>query len=297
MHMRWPGEPGSSLLGFGAGRDLVTAPDGEPREAAGAELRVTLDPRSREIRAIGTAPAKPALRELVGARGGLRAMLAQAVPEELEAGTVLYLLLDDLAGTSLIAPFVLTRWLTGQAWADRFGARVPPAGVCTGYAEGATAHRVDEPRDRTRPTVELTTPDDPHAWHELPDFEEPTTRRARRIDVWRDPQDEAIQVDAWFQDSASEPDGGRAAVHEYRLTARADPRTHVLTAIEAVAGALPFPECPLAADNLDRLLGTPLKELRRTVPRELRGPAGCTHLNDATRALSEVPAMLAHVSL
>src|SRR4051794_36282286 len=92
MHMRWPGEPGSSLLGLGAGRDLLTAADGGCHEVAGAELRVTLDPRSREIRAIGTVPHKPALRGLVGARAGLRAMLAQTVPEELEAGTVLYLL-------------------------------------------------------------------------------------------------------------------------------------------------------------------------------------------------------------
>ena len=36
------------------------------------------------------------------------------------------------------------------------------------------------------------------------------------------------------------------------------------------------------------LLGTPLPELREKVLAELRGTAGCTHLNDALRALARI---------
>ncbi|MFE9975266.1 DUF2889 domain-containing protein [Streptomyces hirsutus] len=71
---------------------------------------------------------------------------------------------------------------------------------------------------------------------------------------------------AWFQNSAPEPGEGRVPAHEYRLSAAADARTGTLTQISAVAGALPIPECPLAADNLHRQVGVPLANLRRTAP-------------------------------
>jgi hypothetical protein len=40
---------------------------------------------------------------------------------------------------------------------------------------------------------------------------------------------------------------------------------------------------------------TPLPELREKVLAELKGTAGCTHLNDALRALAEVPALVQHL--
>jgi hypothetical protein len=113
-------------------------------------------------------------------------------------------------------------------------------------------------------------------------------RRARRIDVRFDTR---IVIDAAFQDSATMPAGGRAVVHEYRLSATADPQSLRLLSIEAEPRVLPFVECPGATANLSRLLGTPLTELREKVLVELRGTAGCTHLNDALRALADVPAL------
>ncbi|MFC5853300.1 DUF2889 domain-containing protein [Streptomyces chlorus] len=80
--------------------------------------------------------------------------------------------------------------------------------------------------------------------------------------------------------------------HEYRLSTAAGARTGKLTQISAVAGALPIPECPLAADNLHRRVGVPFANLRRTAPGILRREDGCTHLTDAARALREVPTML-----
>ena len=117
-------------------------------------------------------------------------------------------------------------------------------------------------------------------------------RRARRMDVRR--LDTRIVIDAAFQDSATTPSGGRAVVHEYRLSATADAQSLRLLSVEAEPRVLPFVECPSATANLSRLLGTPLPELRDKVLAELRGTAGCTHLNDALRALAEVPALAEH---
>lgn len=50
--------------------------------------------------------------------------------------------------------------------------------------------------------------------------------------------------------------------------------------------SLPYDECPLAVHNVTALAGTPL---RTTVLGRLRGPLGCTHLNDMLRTLADVP--------
>jgi hypothetical protein len=68
-----------------------------------------------------------------------------------------------------------------------------------------------------------------------------------------------------------------------------------LLSVEAEPRVLPFVECPGAAMNASRLLGTPLPELRDRVLAELKGTAGCTHLNDALRALAEVPVLVKHL--
>ena len=65
-----------------------------------------------------------------------------------------------------------------------------------------------------------------------------------------------------------------------------------LFSIEAQPGNLPYPECPGATANIQRLVGTPLAELRATVLERLAKTAGCTHLNDALRALADVHRLL-----
>ncbi|WP_040829427.1 DUF2889 domain-containing protein, partial [Nocardia jiangxiensis] len=88
------------------------------------------------------------------------------------------------------------------------------------------------------------------------------------------------------------PTGGRVAVHEYRLTATADPDTGELLTIDADPRVLPYDECPLASRNVGKALGTPLSELRTVVLDKFSGTEGCTHLNDAMRALAEVPVLV-----
>ena len=117
-------------------------------------------------------------------------------------------------------------------------------------------------------------------------------RRARRIDLTLG---DMVHIDCAFQDSASRPDGTRTALHEYRLTVTADPESLRVIAITAQPRVLPFPECPAATRNLTRLLGAPLIDLRERVLEELKGTAGCTHLNDAVRALAASPSLLQHL--
>lgn len=295
LDTRWPGGFGSGLHIDGRARDLYTPADGRPPLVVAEDLlRVRFTPASRVIEEIESTPARSGLALLTGARcgGGFRTRLAQALPRERDTGTSLYLMLDDLAAVSLIADFAATRWPSAGPGTHRVAAR-PQEGVCTGFMPGSSALSPDHVRkggDRTRRVVPLPHPDDPAGWHELAAPTEPSMRRARRIDVT---PGEVIGVDAMFQDSATVPEGGRRAVHEYRLHATAHARTGALLTLRAEPRVLPYDECPLAVLNLDRLLGTPLADLRTTVPRVLRGTDGCTHLNDALRALAEVPALVA----
>ena len=100
----------------------------------------------------------------------------------------------------------------------------------------------------------------------------------------------------YFQDTASRADGSRVAVHEYCLQATIDTVSGTLTRLDAEPHILPYPECPNAIANLDRLIGTPVKELRTTVLKRLARIEGCTHLNDAVRSLAEVPVLANYLS-
>jgi hypothetical protein len=116
-------------------------------------------------------------------------------------------------------------------------------------------------------------------------------RRARRIDVWREHTEagDVIRADTSFQDSSGDPEYGRVAVHEYGLEAVIDATTGLVSSLRADPRVLPFLECPGAVDNITRLVGLPVRDLRSAVPELLGRTNGCTHLNDALRALAEVP--------
>ncbi len=95
-----------------------------------------------------------------------------------------------------------------------------------------------------------------------------------------------------FQDSVGDPSGGRVAVHEYAVHVTIDPARLSLRSIAVNPGNLPFRECFAASENVNLLIGTPLTELRETVLTTLRREMGCTHLNDALRALADVPILV-----
>jgi hypothetical protein len=285
----------------GRARDLLTPADGSsPTVVAEDVVDATAAP-DRTIETIRT--GRTDLSGLIGARGGsrLRAALQEVVPDERRTGTPLYLILDDLAGATLVGGFAYTQW--PDEWPTQWeGSRERAfkgrkmAGVCIGFGPGSSALTPEgdaRPVDNTRAVAPLPHPDDPIGWHEFRNGAGVTMRRARRVDVWFD--GEQVEIDAMFQDSASTPGGGRVAVHEYQVQARATADTFQLVSINAVPRVLPFSECPNAVTGVGRLVGTPVAALRDEVLARLRTTQGCTHLNDEVRALAEVPVLAQHL--
>ncbi len=302
IDMTWPEGRGKSMHFHGVARDIFTPVDGgKPETICQDEMVATIAP-DRTIQAIEAIPARPDIAGLVGVRGGgyLRQALNEVLPEEQRKGSPLYLLVDDLSGTSLIAGWAWSRWpdydYTDEEdlrRKDELRARME--GICIGFRPGSSALSTEigsSRHHRASPVVALPHPEDPDGWHNLTVHTEVSMRRARRIDVWLDGD---IHIDATFQDSASAPGGGRIAVHEYSLVVIADSQTMAIRDIRARPHVLPYPECPAAMDNVGRIKGKHLPELRAMVLQELPGIHGCTHLNDAIRSLAEVPALIAEL--
>lgn len=299
--MTWPGGWGTPLQLDGRARDCVTLdPDAAPLVIREDTARVGIG-GNRTITDIAAEPSPAGLQHLVGCRGGgyLRAALAEFLPQQLSDGTPLYLLLDDISGASLIAGFAWSQWTA--AWTETDPERPPrPSmeGVCIGFSPGSSALTEQASgvmTHRIQAVPSLVNPGDPYGWHTLAELPDVSMRRARRIDVWRDAETGAITIDSGFQDSAGHPAAGRIAVHEYALRATADPVTLELTSVEPDARILPFLSCTAAVHTAAALIGTPLPQLRAAVLARLAKTSGCTHLNDALRALAEVPVLLSHL--
>ena len=296
MDLTWPQGWGTPLHVHGRARDLLTPVDGAPVVLAQAsfDAKVAAD---RTVTALTVDPPHEGAGGLVGAQGGggFRRRLAEVLPEQVERGTPLHLLLDDVPGGTLIAGFAWSRWPEeGAALArSRAAASRKMIGICSGFRPGSSALTADGTPQHARhnvvPVPPLADAGDPWSWHDLPDLPAVALRRARRIDVWQDGPD--LVVDAMFRDSTLEPDGTPVGVHEYQLDAVADAATGALRSLTAEPRVLPFPECPGAAPNAARLIGLPLTTLRREVLERLRSVDGCTHLNDALRSLAEAPVL------
>lgn len=312
LDITWPDGRAAPAQLDGCARDLLTPADGgAPRVLAEDRLHATMG-IERRLLSLSARPGGPrrdaALAGLAGrmAANGLRAALDEALPEEREAATPLYLLVDDLFGCGVIKQWAWTRWhepfllpslppgSSAQAQARRMAAM---ENVCTGFRSGSSAlSDLDGTRLNATPVAPLVREDDPAGWHALPSATGVAMRRARRIDLWIDPAaPHLVQVDAMFQDSATTPEGGRVAVHEYTLAAVVDRAQGRLRSVRAQPRTLPYPECPAAAEQIAVLEGLPVRALRVEVLQRLAGPRGCTHLNDALRALAEVPVLAARL--
>lgn len=307
IDVSWPDGIEGQRLFIGAARDLVTPADGgEPRlrEAARFEARMTED---KTITAITGSPDCPALPRLVGARAGghLRMLLREVMPDLIAQAHPLYLVLDDLSGSALVSAFAWSQWFPD--WAAKLRERLGDeqhaqlmtqrVDVCWGLQAGNSGLREGGPPDNVADADagDVRNPADPLGWHALSDHEGAGFRRARRIDVTHDRAAGLVRIDSAFQDSAARPDGSRIAIHEYLLRATADAATLELLSIEPEARILPFSECPGAVANTQRLIGRRLSAIRDEVLAQLRGPEGCTHLNDALRALADVPELVSEL--
>lgn len=295
----WPEGVESAGHYHGRARDVRTGAAGSPPELLDdAEIEVVA--AQREIRAVSARPDPGNLQDLVGVRAGgyLREALSRIVAQEKAAGTPLYLLLDDLAGTTLVSRWAWSRWPEDglpSARTMRFP-RDTMQGICIGFRPGSGAldeQGLPSSDQNASRVVALPNPDDPGGWHDLPDLGGVNFRRARRIDLWRD--GEALLVESHFQDSSSAPDGGdRWAIHEYLIKARIG-ADGLLKSVEATPGTLPYSPCRAAPVNLEVLLGTPARDLREVVLEKLKFTGGCTHLNDMVRSLAEAPVLAAQL--
>jgi hypothetical protein len=299
MDFTWPdGMEGDTVLD-GQARDLRTGDDGTTTVLAAASLHMVTDPR-RVIKEVSSAPAVGGLRSLAGesAMSGFRRRLASTGAASAAAGTPLYQLLDDVPGATLVSGAAWQRWYDMDRYLEIKADVVQRVmtDVCTGYQQGSSALQPDGTlrwRQDRQPAVDIDAVRDDLAWHSHTSPGGVSMRRARRIDVWL--AGPVIHVDAFFQDSSTLPEGGRIAIHEYTLTAEADLETGTVRAVTPVPRVLPYDECPLAVRNVAALAGLPLNDARGAVLERLRGPLGCTHLNDMLRSLADVPGLARHV--
>jgi hypothetical protein len=299
IDVSWPEGAWGDMVFIARARDVLTPREGgAPTVCAEDSFAAVISPE-RKILDIRITPARSAERQLVGQRGGghLRHALEEIMPEERANGTPLYLILDDISGASLVAGWAWSQWT--DDWLHRSDGTFDEAnfaremekrtGICVGFAPGGSVLKLGANRKPSTgaPTPDLRNPKDPEGWHAYSEQIDVGMRRARRIDVRRGEQ--GIVIEAAFQDSGTRPDGGRSALHEYTISTLVDPETLRISSITAQPRVLPFPECPRATNTLSRLQGEKLADLRALVLERLRGTAGCTHLNDALRALAEVP--------
>jgi len=302
----------AELVLVGVGRDLRTDLDGMPTVIDAAALEATIDyPDAQRVVAITSTPPISGLEQLLGrsASTGFRAALIEVVTGQSVIGRPVYQLLDDVPVATLISGFSPQYALAARGAWD-VGARtmklrkpdgldlIQQADLCAGWkTDGTIIRGLAEglPPVVTGPDAPpLDTDDDPYAWHQLPgDLPAHAMRRRRRIDVAPGGDDAPLVVDAMFRDSHVDDEGNETIVHEYTVVLHVDPVTyHVITA-HATPRVLPWFECPEAAGSAARLIGDSLDGLRARVRAEFVGTSTCTHLNDALRALEDVPA-LAH---
>ena len=178
--------------------------------------------RVEEVRRDFVANTSHELKTPVGALALLaetvdRRNLRRAISEQLSqevSGTPLHLLLDDVAGATLIAGFTFFKW------ADEFPGmrdRLETSqhrdirGICSGFSDGSSALRSDGTlhgvSENTPVAPPLADAADPLSWHELDEPPRFAMRRARRIDVWQ--VDERMEFDAMFRDSSGHRPGAR----------------------------------------------------------------------------------------
>ena len=131
---RTPGVPDPVHL-LGRGRDLVTAEDGTARVTRTAGLSATIEMMTQVVRHIETDPPTLAVARLTGApaMGGFRAAADAAMPELRQARDVLYTLVDDVPGCTLISGHALGA--SGEIEAVRTG-YLPMADQCAGFVSG-----------------------------------------------------------------------------------------------------------------------------------------------------------------
>lgn len=286
------GDPGQPMTLRAGGRDLLTRADGTTVVVDAVRVQAGIDARGN-LTGIESDPPINGLERLVGASTsrGFRARLDEALPEHRDTATVLHQLLDDVPMAALLTNYGATR--EDEDWNLSVEAAGAMADLCAGWAGGATmlGAMTDTgifPIPVGPPAPDLSSAEDPLAWHDIGPMEPRSIRRRRRIDVLAG---DLLELDVHFRDSHRGEAEAEDVLHEYTLAGTVDPVTLVVLSSEAIAHTLPWPECPRALASVSRIVDQPVTALRRFVATDFKGVSTCTHLNDVLRSLASVTAL------
>ncbi len=260
----------AGAVGFGALLDLAVTPDVDQAKIA----------------------------QLIGLplSSGFRAAVRQAFTSEVQAGTSLALLLDELPVAALISGYAaLYAGTMPSGSRDRSAMK---SDICSGWRNDGTMMEsvhaglgVPVTLGPKTPTLASEQTIDPDGWHHIDALAVGSMRRRRLLDLHL--ADDTWEIAAMFRDTHVDPDGGETVLHEYSLKATVDATERRFVTCRAVPRVLPWVECPVAAASADRLDGQSIDEVRNFVRAELVGTSTCTHLNDLLRSLGDITGLAA----
>ncbi len=277
-------------------RDLLTDASGATATSTQVGLEATIDP-GRSLRSAVADPAVDGFDELVGTlvASGWRARAAAAVPIDERHHSLLNLLVDDLPGASLVSGVALQRASALPTASPGMRQHIlAAADICAGWVSDGSMMEAFREHDQIPtpvgpPAPVLEPDDDPLAWHVMAPLPAHATRRRRLLDLWGEPLGDSTHAfAAHFRDSYVDGAESETVVHEYLVTGRVDERTRTFTDVGARARVLPWIECPNALASAERLIGTPIGDVRARVRNEFVGTSTCTHLNDTLRSLADI---------
>ncbi|MBM3672294.1 MAG: DUF2889 domain-containing protein [Actinobacteria bacterium] len=296
------GDPWGQMTMDARGRDLRTGPDGTASVMRTASVTAEVSGVFRELEALRAKPERAELQQLVGTPvgPGFRAKVDALVPDERDAHSLLYLLLDDLPGAGLVSGYsmlqadAVPKAEPGTERHDEY--LIARSDLCAGWAaDGSMMTMIREHGKNPTPLgpeAPAIWASDNVGWHDIEPLAPTAMRRIRRIDVLPTEDGQVHPVDVFFRDSYANAEGVETVVHEYSVSACIDATERTVASINATANVLPWQECPGAIASAGRLVGHALADLRPWVRETFTGTTTCTHLNDVLRGLSDVGVLL-----
>jgi hypothetical protein len=292
----WPTAGRAQLSAYG--RDLRTGTDGIDEVVAQIGFTAHLDERTRRLTEIVPSPGTPVLEMLVGltVASGFRGCVTEATQGQIAPWSVLALLLDDLPGAALVSGYSHLHAGT-MVHADPASVASRRA-ICAGWApDGVMMVAIRQhgrvPTPTGPPAASLQRDDDPVAWHQIPEPDERSTCRVRRLDVWVD-DDGLVHGDVAFRDTHRSSDGEVTTFHEY--TAQISVRQGIIEDLAVQPHVLPWRECPSAVASATLLVGSPADRIKQHVRARGTGESTCTHLDDVLRSMTHVEALAQQAS-
>ena len=305
--MVWPDGIGTSLHLVGRARDLVTTRAGDAVVVDEAAMHAVVD-IERRITAIEATPPRPGHRGRSSVRRAAPTSAARSTPRSRASAKRPHrctCMLDDIAGTSLIAGFVWTRHMDPEEFAalrqqapSGFGQRKGKI-ICSGLRPGGSAQAAfageTESVHAIRTAGPLVTDDDDARLARVPRAagREHAASSSRRHHARRRRLRDRRVLPRQLLGARRHRDG--AARVQRRGDRRRD-RPHVAIG-EGHAARAAVPRVPVGArarrrsSSVDRC-----RRFRTDVQTTLTELQACTHLNDMLRCLTEVPALAAAIA-